>query len=323
MFDDLRSAVGSHRSVLVIGIDGGGTHTRAILANARGETLGAGEAGTANPNAHGYPAAQNEILAAIQRAFDDAKIEKQIVAAAGLGIGGVDRTEERARFQTWAEQNIAQRVAVMNDSEIVLAAGSPDNWGVALIAGTGSMAFGKSRAGKTARAGGWGYLIGDEGSGFDLGRSALRAATQAADGRGEPTQLLAAILDHWKLENPQQLIPHVYHSGLKPADFAQLASVVVRVAKKGDAVALNMLEQSADALATTIIAVARALDFREAIPLAMTGGLLIETETLRTRLVEIAQQRGYHFSPVALVLHPVMGAVKIALQISCQKAQRL
>lgn len=301
---------------LVIGIDGGGTHTRAILANLKGEPLGTGEAGTANPNAHGFPAAQNEILAAIQRAFDDARTKNQIVAAAGLGIGGVDRLEERARFQTWAEQNVAHQVAIMNDSEIVLAAGSPDNWGVALIAGTGSMAFGKSRAGKTARAGGWGYLIGDEGSGFDLGRSALRAATQAADGRGEPTQLLAAILDHWKLENFQQLIPHVYHTGLKPADFAQLASVVVRAAKNGDAVALNLLEQSATSLATTMVAVARALDFRETIPLALTGGLLIETATLRTRLVEIAKQRGHDFSPVALVLHPVMGAVKIALQLA-------
>ena len=316
MFNDLRSAVGSQRSVLVIGIDGGGTHTRAILANARGETLGTGEAGTANPNAHGYPAAQNEILAAIQRAFDDARIEKQIVTAAGLGIGGVDRPEERVRFQTWAKLNVAQRAAIMNDSEIVLAAGSPDNWGVALIAGTGSMAFGKSRAGKTARAGGWGYLIGDEGSGFDLGRSALRAATQAADGRGEPTQLLAAILDHWKLEHPQQLIPHVYHSGLKPADFAQLASVVVRAAKQGDAIALDLLEQSATSLATTIVAVARALDFREVIPLAMTGGLLIETESIRARLVEIAQQHGYHFSPMELVLHPVLGAVKSALRLA-------
>lgn len=301
---------------LVIGIDGGGTHTRAVLANANGETLGIGEAGTANPNAFGYPAAQNEILTAIQRTFDDAKIEKQMVTAAGLGIGGVDRPDERARFQNWAEQNIAQRVAVMNDSEIVLAAGSADNWGVALIAGTGSMAWGRSRDGKTTRAGGWGYLIGDEGSGFDLGRGALRAATQAADGRGEPTQLLAAILDHWKLTEPQQLIPHVYHSGLKPADFAQLAAVVSRAAQRGDAVALKLLEQSADALATMIVAVARKLGLRETIPLAMTGGLLIETEMIRARLVEIAQQRGYGFSSVELVLHPVTGAVKIAAQLA-------
>lgn len=300
---------------LVLGIDGGGTHTRALLANAGGATLGVGEAGASNPNAFGYLAAQKEILAAIYHAFDAAKIDKQMVAAAGLGIGGVDRADERARFQTWAEHNIAARASIMNDSEIVLAAGSPDNWGIALIAGTGSLAWGRTREGKTARAGGWGYLIGDEGSGFDLGRSALRAATQAVDGRGEPTQLLAAILDHWKLSEPQQLISHVYHTGLKPADFAQLAAVVARAARAGDAVALQLLEQAADALATMIGAVARALELRETIPLALTGGLLIETESLRARLVAIVRERGYACAPIELVRQPALGAVKIATQL--------
>lgn len=301
----------------VIGIDGGGTHCRARLANSRGETLGDGEAGTANPNVAGFESAQREILLAIQRAFDDAKIEKQFVAAICLGIGGVDRAEERARLQTWAEQKIAHRVIVVNDGEIVLAAGSPENWGVALIAGTGSIAWGKSRAGKIARAGGWGYLIGDEGSGFDLARNALRAMTQAADGRGEPTRLLGAILAHWDLQSPQELIPRIYRSGLKPAEIAALAPLVVQVAKDGDAVAQRLLEQSADALATTIIAVARALDLgADAIPLALTGGLLLETEGLRARLIEIAETRGYHFALVELVHEPVAGAVRMACRVA-------
>lgn len=304
---------------LVIGIDGGGTHCRARLANTRGEALGTGEAGTANPNAFGYAAAQKEILLAIQHAFDDAKIEKQIVDAVCFGIGGVDRAEERARFETWAEQNIARRAVALNDGEIVLAAGSAENWGVALIAGTGSIAWGKSRDAlpRIARAGGWGYLIGDEGSGFDLARNALRAATQAADGRGEPTCLIDAVLEHWSLENPSQLIQRVYRSGLKPADIAGLAPIVVRAAIAGDAVARRLIEQSADALATTIIAVARALDFHNgSIPLAMTGGLLLETEMLRARLLDIADTRGYHFAPVELVRKPVIGAVRIACRLA-------
>lgn len=302
---------------LVIGIDGGGTHCRARLANTRGETLGAGEAGAANPYAAGFEAAQNEILTAIQRAFDDAKIEQQIVAAVCMGIGGVDRAEERTRLQSWAEQKIAARASIMNDGEIVLAAGSPENWGVALIAGTGSIAWGKSRQGKIARAGGWGYLIGDEGSGFDLARNALRAAVQFADGRGEATRLLSAILEHWNLENPPQLVTRVYRSGLKPADIAALAPLVVQVANKGDVVARRLLEQSAEALATTIIAVARALSFgAEKIPLALTGGLLLETEILRVRLIELAQSRGYTFAPVELVREPVAGAVRLAYHLA-------
>jgi N-acetylglucosamine kinase-like BadF-type ATPase len=303
-------------SVLVIGIDGGGTRTRARLANARGEALGNGEAGTANPNAHGFAAAQKEILAAIDRAFQDARIEKQSVATVCLGIGGVDRAEERTHFAAWAREAVARRAEVVNDGEIVLAAGSSENWGVALIAGTGSIAWGKTRDGRIARAGGWGYLIGDEGSGFDLARGALRAVTQAEDGRGEPTRLRGAILTHWGIESVSELIPRVYRSGLAPADLAGLAPLVVRTAAEGDAVAQRLIERASAALADTVIAVARQLRFRESeIPLALTGGLLLETELLRTNLVAELKSRGTNFSPITLVPEPVAGAVRIAIEL--------
>ena len=302
---------------LVIGVDGGGTHTRARLANARGEMLGSGEAGIANPHANGYPAAQNEILTAIQRAFDDAHIEKQMVAAVCLGIGGVDRADERARLTEWAQQTIAANVSVMNDGEIVLAAGSADNWGVVLIAGTGSIAWGKSRDGNIARAGGWGYLIGDEGSGFDLAREALRAATHFADGRGEPTRLLDAILDHWKLPSATEIVPQVYRSGLKPADMAMLAPLVIQAAEQGDAVAEKLIARAVDALADLVDTVVKQIEFREEkIPLTLTGGLLLNARSLRAKFLEELKTRGNRFSPIAVVQEPALGAVKIAIALT-------
>ena len=302
---------------LVIGIDGGGTRTRARLANARGEILGNGEAGIANPNALGFAAAQTEILAAIDRAFQDAHIEKQIVAAACLGIGGVDRADERARFADWARQVIAPRVQVVNDGEIVLAAGLLENWGVALIAGTGSIAWGKTRDGRIARAGGWGYLIGDEGSGFELAREALRAATQAADGRGEPTKLLVAILNYWELNSAMELVPRVYRSGLAPADIARLAPLVVRAAEEGDAVARRLIERAAAELANTVVGVARSLQLRDKkIPLALAGGLLLEAELLSKNLRAELTRRDDAFSPIVLVREPVVGAVRMAIELA-------
>jgi N-acetylglucosamine kinase-like BadF-type ATPase len=302
---------------LVIGIDGGGTHTRARLADARGEMLGSGQAGSANPHANGYPAAQTEILAAIQRAFEHARIEKQMVAAACLGIGGVDRSDERARLTEWAQTVIAPNAQVMNDGEIVLAAGSTENWGVALIAGTGSIAWGKTRDAppRIVRAGGWGYLIGDEGSGFDLAREALRAATHFADGRGEPTQLLDVLLRHWGLQSAVEFVPRVYRSGLKPADIAHLAPLVIQVAEQGDLVARKLLARTVDALAETVSAVARQLNFREEkIPLALTGGLLLQAESLRADLLTELKNRGDHFSPIGLVHEPVIGAIRLAVK---------
>lgn len=302
--------------VLVIGVDGGGTRTRARLANTRGETLSTGEAGPANPHARGFQAAEREILTAIQSAFEGAHAEMQMVAATCLGIGGVDRAEERSRFAAWARETIAPRVQVVNDGEIVLAAGSSGNWGVALIAGTGSIAWGKTRNGHIARAGGWGYLIGDEGSGFDLAREALRAVTQAEDGRGEPTRLRDAILTHWGIGSVPELIPRIYRSGLAPADLAGLAPLVVHAAEEGDSVAQQLVERAFAALADTVIAVARQLRFRESeIPLALAGGLLLETELLRTSLVAELKSRDANFSPIALVREPVAGAVRIAVEL--------
>lgn len=312
-------------SDLIIGIDGGGTRTRARLANTRGETLGNGRGGPANPNAHGLPAAQNEILTAIQLAFDDAQSERQRVAVACLGIGGVDRAEERALFMAWARATIAERVAVVNDGEIVLA-GTPNNWGIALVAGTGSIAWGKSRVadpatpsgdGRMARAGGWGYLIGDEGSGFDLAREALRAATRAADGRGDDTRLLRAILDYWGLREAPELIPRLYRSEFKPADLAQLASVVVRVAAEGDPIAQRLIDGAGTALADAVVAVAHALGIEEeAIPLALSGGLLLGAESVRERLLTELKSRGCILASVTLVHEPVVGAVRIAQKLA-------
>lgn len=301
---------------IVVGVDAGGTHSRARVANARGDILGAGEAGPGNPHVGGMDAARREILTAIQRACDDAKIEKQNLACACLGAAGVSRPDERAEWTTWATQHIAPRIVICNDGEILIAAGSPENWGVALIAGTGSSAWGKTRDGRLARAGGWGWLFGDEGSGFELARQALRAAAQFADGRAAPTRLLDAILAFWDLREPSDLIARVYRSGLKNADIAALAGVVVRVANEGDAVALRLIDETGESLALALGAVARALQIERApIPLALTGGLLLDAPIVRERLLASTRARGLDFTPVTLVADPVLGAVRIAIEL--------
>ncbi len=307
-------------SALVLGIDGGGTRTRARLANWHGDTLGEGEAGASNPQGIGFAAAQANLLTAIQNAFDAAHLERTRVAAACLGLAGADRPDERHLLTEWAREQIAPRVEIINDGLTVLAAGTPENWGVALIAGTGSSAWGRAPDGRTTRAGGWGYLIGDEGSAYWLACQALHAATQAADGRGDATRLLRASLDFWNLREPSELVARVYRTGLTPADFARLAPVVMDAAHAGDPVAQKIVADAADALATLIVAVARKLQFDAAteIPLALTGGLLLETASLRARVLESARARGYRFAP-ALVHAPVAGAVRLARRLLAER----
>src|SRR5437867_681743 len=127
---------------LVLGLDGGGTRTRARLANVRAELLGRGAAGASNPQANGDDAAERAMLQAIQAAFDDAHLARRMVAAACFGVGGIERAAERTRFEKWARTNVAPRVKFLNDGEILLAAGTPEEWGIALIAGTGMIGWG-------------------------------------------------------------------------------------------------------------------------------------------------------------------------------------
>src|SRR5205823_15045021 len=127
--------------------------------------LGRGQAGSGNPRAAGFDAAQTNIASAIDAAFADAKLPLTTAAAACFGLAGAGREIEQQRIASWAEKHgIAQNVRVTGDAEPILAAASPENCGVALICGTGSLAWGRNRAGVIARAGGWGYLLGDEGS---------------------------------------------------------------------------------------------------------------------------------------------------------------
>ncbi len=300
---------------IILGVDGGGSRTRARLANARGETLGTGEAGASNPSGVGMSAATDQILQAIEGAFVDAHIPRQPIAAACLGMAGVGRADERREIERWAGAAITRHLEVTSDGGIVLAAGSEENWGIALIAGTGSSAWGKTRDGRTARAGGWGYLIGDEGSAFHVAQQALHSATQAADGRGPATRLLPAILEFWNLRDATELVPRVYRSGGKPSELAELAVVVQRAAEEDDLVARELLLAAGDALASAVTAVARALQFEdEEIPLALTGGFVLGAELVRARLLDALEAHGYCFT-VGLVHEPVSGAVRLAHRV--------
>lgn len=302
---------------LIIGIDGGGTNTRAQLANVQGNVLGAGEAGTSNPMVHGATAARHELELAIGRAFAAAERPRERVAALCMGLGGAGRAGEQGELAEWARREIAERVEVVNDGQIVLAAGTPEDWGVAVIAGTGSLTWGRNREGETARAGGWGYLIGDEGSGFDLARGALRAATQFADGRGAQTLLLDTILRFWELSAPQDLVTKVYRSGLTHADLAKLAPLVLRLAEEGDAVARRLVQEGAAALARGVYAVGVALHLDAApFPLALTGGVLLGSEFYRARLLDALDALHCAHGTVELVHQPVIGAVRLARHIA-------
>jgi N-acetylglucosamine kinase-like BadF-type ATPase len=308
---------------LVIGIDGGASATAAVLSDARtGAAVGRGEAGPSNIQAVGATAALRELNTAVSGAFRAAGIARRKVAAAAMGLAGVDREEGLDVIRGWAELvQLSDRLTIANDATLLFAAGTPEGWGLAVVAGTGSIAFTLDRQGKDARAGGWGYLLGDEGSAFRIGLQALRAACRTADGVGEPTSLLPAFLEKLDSPDPREFIPVVYRGSWDKAYIAGLAPLVLGAATDGDRVANRIMEEEARELARTAAgAVAAGGLPREGLPVALTGGLVIHSAAYRERFLAELRACGVAPGPVGLVDDPVVGAVVLAQKLLAERS---
>jgi N-acetylglucosamine kinase-like BadF-type ATPase len=239
-------------------------------------------AGSSNQEAVGHEQAVAAVHTAIGLAVAAAGVEMPL-RAAWLGLAGVDHVYDIDALLPQVH-SIASMVRITNDAELVLGA-LPGRIGVALIAGTGSIAMGRDAQGTTARVGGWGHIFGDEGSGYSIGCAALRHAACAADGRGRATDLLDSILRHWSLNAPELLLARVYQSFDKTA-IAALAPLVLALARDGDPLARRIEMRAARELALAVTTIARRLCFTPGpLPLAFGGGLLVHEAHLRESVV--------------------------------------
>jgi N-acetylglucosamine kinase-like BadF-type ATPase len=300
----------------ILGVDGGGTKTAALVATAAGDVLGAGYGASSNHQKVGFAAAAQALVEAEAAAWQAAGLPPQAPAAICLGLSGVDRDEDQQMWLRWlAETHPQSSHTVINDAELALAAGTDEGWGVGVVCGTGSICVGRNRAGRTARADGWGFILGDEGSGYALGRAAMRAVMRAYDGRGPATLLTEGVLAHWSLPNPEALITVVYIEDASPARIASLASVVNQAADAGDGVALEILRVGGNGLACTIGAVVRNLEMEGPVPCALAGGVITGSRMMAAFLRESAQRAGLLLAPVTLVHRPAEGAVRLAQRL--------
>jgi len=304
---------------LIIGIDGGGSHTVALLAEKaeEGRILGRGKAGPSNVQAIGAERALQALNDAVAAAFTAANRPRGTVVAAALGLAGVDLPESAAVVRAWCEKTaLAGVVNVANDAPLLLEAGTPEGWGLAMIAGTGSIAFARSRDSKFDRSGGWGYLLGDEGSAYGLALAGMRAVARSSDGCLPATRLTEAILKFMGLKAPLEMIEAVYRGPWDRAHIASIAPLVLAVAESGDAVAQDIVENEARELAKTAVAAARKLALPlDALPLAVTGGAILNSASYRQRFVAALRANGLNPEPVTLVDDPAIGALRVAKRL--------
>jgi N-acetylglucosamine kinase-like BadF-type ATPase len=296
----------------VLGIDAGGSKTVCVLADAGGRVVSEARGPGVNLHAVG----EIKVEQVLQQVIDAALGERGIQPAAiCLGIAGVDRGDD-AQLVAAIMKRVGRGIPslVVNDALIALVAGAGIEPGIVVIAGTGSIAYGRNARGAAARAGGWGHMIGDEGSGYWIGQRALAAVVREVDGRGPATRLTDDVQAYFNVPDAAGLVRIVYNLEEPRKSVALLGPLVQRASDAGDAVATHILEQAGEELALAARSVATRLEMRgEAFPFVLSGSVF----RLVPRLVAEMDRRLRDIAPRSnvrpLQAEPAAGAVALAL----------
>jgi len=300
-------------SAFVIGVDGGGSKTAVVVAGTRGANL-ASITGSPSAVRPGQVAKSADTIARlIEEALAACDKTGERPTAICIGVAGVGRDAEFAAFFTaMQDKDLTDELVVLPDAVVALEDAFGDEAGILLIAGTGSVCYGRGPTGKLARCGGWGFFCGDEGSGAWIGRRALSVVTASSDGREPETALVGALLNALSLSKVEELV--AWGAAATVQQLAQVAPIVVSVAATGDLRANSVLAIAAEELVLHVRTLARDLfvDERAAVPVAFSGGLMQPGSFLR----KLVEHRLKSAVPGAAVRHepvsPVRGAIRVA-----------
>ena len=295
----------------IIGIDGGGTKTIGILATEAGQLLAQVQSGPANYHVVGETQTQTVLESVVGKLCEQAGVSRTSPIRFCLGMAGLGRiADQQVIGRICDELGIRENRILTHDAHVALIGGTEKHEGVIIISGTGAIVYGINADGKEARASGWGYLLGDEGSGYDIAIQGLRAVARAADGRDDQTELTNPILNRLGLNEPNELIRWV-HAASRDA-IANLAEIVFDTAQTMDSIAERIVDNASDELVRAAGSVIGQLEFTEPFDVVLSGGNLIHqpmfADKLRHRFTEIQPE-----ASVLLPKHePAYGAVLLA-----------
>lgn len=296
----------------VLGIDVGGSKTVCLLADEQARIIAEGRDEGANLQGAGELALEKVLHSVMERTLEGTGV---VPSAICLGIAGVDRASDEAVVRSIMSRiGYKARILVVNDALVALEAGVGDGPGIVIVSGTGSIAYGRNTHGEAARAGGWGYVLGDEGSGYWIGRLALRAVVRHADGRGRVTSLTPRLLAHYGAQRASELIYRVYHEELTPRAIAAAAKYVQEARDEGDVVATGILNRAADELITAASAVMTTLDLAKTpFTFVLSGGMFQAVPWLFDQMQLLLPALAPNATVMRLAVPPALGAVRLAL----------
>lgn len=308
---------------IFLGIDGGGTKTRVVAADSQAKIIGTGISGPTNLTATELGAASMNLKEAIRQALQPMGDQKYQVIKAVMGLAGVDSGEESLQAaqvfkHTFSSYQISN-FEIFNDTVIALESGTDAQDAIVLIAGTGSNCWGRRADGQTHRTSGMDYLLADQGSGYELGRRCLRQAVKSFDGRAAPTILEQKVCQHFNISSIAQLKPKVYDPPLTKTQVAAVAKLVFDAHQQGDVMAQELLDDVIDSLELMAKTVITKLHIEtHQIELVVAGSIVIYpyifTEFNRRLTTQFR-----HVSIVQPKVSPVMGALKMAMELSIDR----
>ena len=313
---------------LILGVDGGGSKTLALVAAVDGagrmSILGTGRGGPSNLRLSGKEQSLNSLDQAIDEAMRAAGVTGRRLDYAVLALAGSTSPDVQSDVSQWAEsRKLSSRLEIVHDAMPVLAHGVGDGRGIALIVGTGSVAVGVDGSGGSVTKGGWGHWFGDKGSGFYLGYKALAAVAEASDDIGPETLLSELVLEKLGTRDPRSILGEVSAHGDTRRAVAALAPLVMDAANRHDGVAQRIIKAAVDEAAKLVVAVAKALAFDRPYPLALAGGVVCSSQLFRDELLVRLNAIKVPPAHVTLVDEPVLGCLKIARKGLCDNASEL
>ncbi len=296
----------------VIGVDGGGTRTRFLLADETGASLGEGSGGSGLLGAGEDAEVAGRIVERVRALARESGVPLPVDAfCAGLaGVSGRPEARELLEHRI-REAAVAKRVRVVSDSETAFRDAFGSREGILLIAGTGSVGVGRARGGPLRRVGGWGALLSDEGSGYRLGLRGIRASIRSTEGRNPPTTLTRRLFTALGAESPRAVFE--WSERATKSDVAALAPDVLEEAEGGDRAAGEIVGRAVEGLVEYARALAEGLELGSAPPVALVGGLVEPGGGMRPPVETALMAAGFRVRPEKV--SPARGAAKMALEI--------
>ncbi len=296
----------------VVGIDGGATRTRYLLADATGGILARSEGKGSLLGAGEDRSVADDLVREVGTLASRAGTGLPVDALCAGLAGAARRPDARALLGDRLSQlGVSRRVRIVPDAEVAFVDAFGEAAGILLIAGTGSIGLGRAGGGELERVGGWGALLGDEGSGYRIGLDGLQAAIRGAERRGPPTGLSDTLFRSLGLESVARVLE--WGQGAGKSRIAALAPLVIQEAERGDAVAVEIVDRAVAGLVGHAQALAKKLETPAPRRVALVGGLIEERGPLRARVAQRLAKEG--FEPVQQLVYPARGAVRLALQL--------